>query len=187
MTRVLANDEFGILARELREDLNLSKFLHENPLNTQYQIFGTTRGLELPAKALASLAEEFHDDFVDILGIDGRRVDEALALEVDVRNLGEVGNAAFHIQNLPNVFASDLVVAFGRSRSWYAIFDAELSLGVLVVKRKEDIQRAVTAYGTHDIVLTKLEGFKSSVEEEVEPHLPNAKEIADSLYKNWPN
>jgi hypothetical protein len=165
--------------------IDRNKPLCNNPVIGPVVVCGAIRGLEIPVRALASLALRFAERKFFVLCQSLDRINCAELLEVDCYADRLKLSREFNLQ-FPGIFTGDLVVCWGGSQAWFILFDAQLSLGVLVVKSPDDQAKASAAYADEDELLDIEQAFAECATHEVRDLPEDIRETtAASLFDSW--
>jgi|LakMenE01Jun11ns_1017448.scaffolds.fasta_scaffold9762154_1 hypothetical protein len=165
--------------------IDRTKALCNNPAIGNVVICGAIRGLDIPVRALASLALQFAERKFFVLSQSLDRIEITELLEIDSDEdklqLSRQFNSLF-----PGVFTGDLVVCWGDSKRWHVLFDAQLSLGLLVVRSLDDQAMASEAYAVEDELLDVRQAFTECAAHEIRGLPENIREpTATALFDTW--
>lgn len=185
MIRKLTSPEIDTRLKSIDRDVDRTKPLFYNPTIGSVVVCGAIRGLDVPVRALASLARRFGEEKFFVLSQNLERI-EAIEL-VEIASVGDSGQLTRELNSqCPGIFTGDLVVCWGSSHRWYVVFDAQLALGILIVRNPHDMTAASAAYSDGD----KLHNIGDALAECASYEVQGLSEelqkiIANNLFKSW--
>jgi hypothetical protein len=165
--------------------VDLDVLLQGNPMRGNYVVCGAIRGLDIPARALCSLAREFNEQTVYILCRNQERPKANWLLRLRALEDPDNVSRALHSEHA-GIFTGDLNVCWGDSGAWLILFSSQLAIGVLVTLTADDRTRAAAAYTTCDQLQTlpkALAECSASDARGLTEHL--GYDVSDELARNW--
>lgn len=186
MIRKLMASEILEQLRDVDRNIDRTKPIYANPVICSFFVCGAIRGIGFPVCSLASLSRVFSEDSFYILSQSLKDIDNADVLEVggnvSFDDLTRIINSQF-----PEIFVGDLMVCWGRSQRWYIVFDAQLALGILLVRDQNDVAMAKDAYSEWDELYSLYDAYIECENYELRGLPENIRSNISSQFKcAWP-
>lgn len=155
----LEKGEKSEFIERLRVRVDPTKMLWQNPLRFKFKLLGAITGLDFSVRAVASVAQIFEEDYCYFCSQNLLDLSKSSVLRVPVDS-----HTTDHLPaEYSYYWASEYLIATGENAVWYILFNAELSVGVLVVDSNVEsaTRRAVeNAFKQHEPLNDPSDVFK---------------------------